>query len=120
MPCPRRAFAADGTLVLSFVAFKGRGNVPNAVWISRSSDGGRTLSKPARVLGRLAFQVRLAADPVNARRLYMTWLQGGDVAPLRFKRSADPIQVIHSDEGGASWQRRRAVSSKARQRVVTP
>jgi hypothetical protein len=117
---PDVAFAADGTLYFSFVTLKGRGNVPNAVWISTSRDGGRTLSKPVKVLGKLAFQVRLAADPVRPDRVYMTWLQGRDVASLRFTGTGNPIKSIRSDDGGDSWSRPQTVSSSSRQRVVAP
>ncbi len=117
---PDVAFAADGTLYFSFVTLKGRGNVPNAAWIATSKDGGRTLSKPVKVLGKLAFQVRLAADPVNRDRVYMTWLQGRDVASLRFTGVGNPIKSIRSDDGGDSWSRPRTVSDSARERVVAP
>ena len=117
---PELAFSTDGTLYVSFVTLKGRGNVPNASWVSTSKDGGRTLSTPVRVLGPLSFQVRLAADPVRPRRLYMTYLQGFAVGPLKFTRLGNPIQVVRSDDGGATWTRPMRVSSGKRQRVVTP
>ncbi len=117
---PDVAFSADGTLYLTFVTLEGAGNVPNAAWITTSKDGGKTLSKPVRVLGPLSFQVRLAADPVNPRRLYMTYLKGFDVGPLKFTRLGNPIEVVRSDDGGATWTRPMRVSNGARQRVVTP
>ncbi len=117
---PDVAFSADGTLYYSFVTLKGRGNVPGAVWISTSDDGGRTLSKPLKVLGRLAFQVRLAADPANADRLHVTWLQGKDVGRLQFAETGNPIKAMRSDDGGKSWSRPATVSSTARERVITP
>jgi len=117
---PDVAFSADGTLYLSFVTLKGRGNVPDAAWISTSDDGGKTLSKPVKVLGKLAFQVRLAADPANPDRLYVTWLQGRDVGRLQFPETGNPIRAIRSDDGGDSWSRPTTVSSSQRERVVTP
>ena len=60
---PDAAFSSDGTLYVSYVTLKGRANAPNAVWISRSTDGGKTLSEPVETpLGPRAFQVRLTAD----------------------------------------------------------
>ena len=72
---PDVAFGRTGTLFLSFVTLKGNGNVPNAVWLSSSRDGGRSLSKPRKLLGKLSFQTRLIADPAVPGRLYLTWLQ---------------------------------------------
>lgn len=117
---PDVAFASDGTLYLSFVTLKGRGNIPHAVWTASSKDGGRTLSKPVRALGRLAFQVRLVADPIDPRRLYLTWLQGADVGFLSFTETGNPIRSVRSDDGGATWQRPARVSDPTRARVVAP
>lgn len=117
---PDVAFSANGTLYYSFVTLKGRGNVPNATWISTSDDGGKTLSKPVKVLGPLAFQVRLAADPANPDRLYMAWLQGKDVGRLQFTGTGNPIRAIRSDDGGKSWGRPTTVSDSSRARTITP
>ena len=119
---PDVAFSADGTLYLIFVTLKGSGNRPHAVWLSTSKDDGRTLSAPRKVLGPLAFQVRVAADPVKPGRLYLTWLEaeGGDLANLKFTNTGNPIEAARSDNGGASWTQPVRVSSPARQRVVTP
>ncbi len=117
---PDVTFTGDGTLHLSFVTLKGKGNVPHAVWVASSSDGGRTLSTPKRVHGPLTFQVRVVADPANRRRLYMTWLQGLEVAPLKFPLTGNPIQVVRSDDGGKTWTKPRQVSPGGRERVITP
>ena len=117
---PDVAFSADGTLYLSFVTLKGRGNVPHAVWMSTSKDGGRTLSEPVRVGGPLAFQVRLAADPVKPERVYLTYLQAAEVGTLKFTEPGNPIVAVRSDDGGATWGEPVRVSSAARGRVVAP
>ncbi len=117
---PDLAFGADGTLYLSFVTLKGRGNVPHATWLARSTDGGRTLSAPVRVLGSLAFQVRLVADPVVAGRLYLSWLQADAVALLQFPHTGNPIMFSRSADGGATWATPQRVSSPSRARVVAP
>jgi hypothetical protein len=117
---PDVAFSADGTLQLSFVTLKGRGNVPHAVWLSSSKDGGRTLSRPVKVHGPLAFQVRLAADPRRPSRLYMTWLQAAEVGTLKFTGPGNPIQITRSDDGGATWRAPVRVSAATRERVVAP
>jgi hypothetical protein len=117
---PDVAFSSDGTLHLAFVTLSGRGNVPHATWVSSSKDGGRTLSQPVRVLGPLAFQVRLAPDPAKAGRLYMTWLQARAVGALKFTTLGNPIEAARSDDGGASWHAPVRVSNPSRQRVVAP
>ena len=117
---PDVAFASDGTLYLSFATLGGRGNEPNAVWVSRSTDGGRSLSKPKKAIGPLAFQVRLAVDPANPRRVYLSWLQGSDIGLLRFSGPGNPIRSARSDDGGASWRKPARVSSAAHPRAVTP
>ncbi len=117
---PDIAFTADGTLHLAFVTLGGLGNVPHAVWVSSSTDGGRTLSDPVRVQGKLAFQVRLAADPSEPKRLYMTWLQAAEVGTLKFTAPGNPIRVTRSDDDGATWTAPVRVSAPTRQRVVAP
>jgi hypothetical protein len=117
---PDVAFAADGTLYLAFVTLRGRGNTPNALWFSKSDDGGRTLSDPVRVHGRLAFQGRLAPDPVNPKRVFLTWLQGEEVGIFKFARPGNPILTTRSDDGGATWSEPARVNTGARGRVVTP
>ena len=117
---PDIAFGRDGTLYLSFVTLRGAGNVPNAVWLAESGDGGRSFSKPERVHGKLAFQVRLAADPRELRRLYMTWVQGSEIGIYSFGETGNPIQTMRSDDGGASWERPVQSNSPADERALAP
>lgn len=117
---PDASFAADGTLHVTYVTLEGTGNVPHAVWLVSSPDGGRTLGTPRRLLGPLAFQVRLVSDPARPRRLYVTWLQASDVGLYRFAQPGNPIQVMRSDDGGSTWSRPARVSGPARARVVAP
>jgi hypothetical protein len=117
---PDVAYTADGVLHVVFVTLGGLGNVPRATWVTSSKDGGRTMSKPRKVTGPLAFQVRLAPDPNSPRRMYLTWLQGIEVAPLRFTRTGNPIQLIRTENGGRTWTRPLRVSDGKRARVVAP
>lgn len=111
---PDVAFGADGTLYLSFVTLRGRANAPNAVWLVKSTDKGETFSKPVKVLRkRLPFQVRLATDPSEPKRLYMTWLQASEVGLYRFSEPGNPINAIRSDDGGKTWKAPTQVSSAA-------
>ena len=117
---PDVAFARDGTLYLSFVTLAGSGNTPHALWVSTSKDGGRTLSTPVRVHGPLTFQVRLATDPSDANRVYLTWLQGLSVGVLKFTTPGNPIVVSRSDDGGATWSAPVQVNSASFTHAITP
>lgn len=117
---PDVAFGADGTLHLSFVTLRGRANAPNAAWTATSKNGGRTLSKPRKALGRLVFQVRLAADPARPKRLYMTWVQASEVGLYKFTEPGNPIRAARSDDGGATWGAAQRVNAAVRERVVAP
>jgi len=129
VPAPRRericyapdvAFGADGTLYMSFVTLRGAGNVPNAVWLVTSTDGGKTLSEPEKVHGRLAFQVRLATDPRVPRRLYMTWVQGSEVGLYSFGATGNPIRTARSDDGGETWEPSARSNRPVDRRAVAP
>jgi hypothetical protein len=117
---PDAAFGRDGTLYISFVTLRGAGNVPNAGWLVTSKDGGKTLSEPKRVLGKLVFQVRVATDPGRARRLYMTYVKGSDVGVYTFGTTGNPIRAMRSDDGGATWERPVQTNSPTDERAIAP
>jgi hypothetical protein len=117
---PDVAFGTDGTMYMTYVTLVGRGHTPDAAWILRSGDGGRTLSRPERVLGRLVFQVRIATDPVRPHRLYMTWLRASATGLYSLPVPANPIEVARSDDGGVSWSMPVRVSDPSRPRVLAP
>ncbi len=117
---PTVAFAADGTLHLSFVTLRGNGNTPAAGWLTSSRDGGRTLSPPRRTLDPLAFQVGLTADPRRPERLYLTWVQASSVGIVRFTEPGNPVMAARSDDGGRTWRKPVAVNAPARARVLAP
>ncbi|MEX2620001.1 MAG: sialidase family protein [Egibacteraceae bacterium] len=117
---PQPAFAADGTLHVAFVTLRGTGNRPHRVWLASSDDGGQTLSEPSRLLGELAFQVGLTADPDDADRLYLTWLEAEETATLAFPDTGYPLRLMSSDDGGVSWTEPVTVSDPDRARVVAP
>ena len=118
---PDAAFSSDGTLYVTYVTLKGRANAPNNVWVSRSADGGKTLGDPVKTpLGAHAFQVRLTADPTAPKRIFLTWLKGGELGLYAFSRTGNPIMAIRSDDGGVNWTEPARVSAPSRQRVVAP
>jgi hypothetical protein len=117
---PDAVFAADGTFYMSYATLRGAGNVPHAIWLVSSRDGGRTLTRPRRVLGPLSFQVRLAADRRRPKRLYLSWVAASSVGLYRFSAPGNPIKVMRSDDGGATWRRGVAVNGPDRLRVVAP
>lgn len=118
---PDAVFASDGTLYVSFVTLEGDGNTPNAGWIVKSTDGGRTFSEPVRALGReLVFQLRLAVDPNDPRRVHLIWLQGSDVGFLKFAQPGNPILTTRSQDGGSTWSPTARVSSPERGRAIAP
>ena len=100
---PDVAFAADGTLHVSYVTLRGTANEPHALWVARSADSGRTLTAPVRVAGPLAFQARLTTDPRRPGRLYVAWLQPDTVGLYLFAATGNRIVVARSDDGGRSW-----------------
>ena len=118
---PDAAFSSNGTLFVSYVTLKGRANAPNNVWITRSTDGGKTLSPPVRApLGPRSFQVRLTADPSAPNRLFLTWVKAEELGLYQFSTTGNPIMAIRSDDGGVNWTQPTRVSSAARERIVAP
>jgi len=117
---PDVTFTSDGRLHMSYVTLKGPGNVPSAAWLVTSRDGGRTLSKPRKVIGPRAFQVRLAADPNDPRRLYLSWVQALDVGVYKFAQPGNPILMARSADGGSTWRRPVRVNPASRMRAVAP
>jgi len=120
---PDLAFGADGSLYLSFTSFAqvpGQGTVPDAVWLVRSEDGGQTLTGPVRISGPLAFEVHVATDPETAGRLYLTWVQAEGAASWGFSGPGNPIVVVRSDDGGATWSAPARVSPPERPMAMAP
>ncbi|MDQ3931477.1 MAG: glycoside hydrolase [Actinomycetota bacterium] len=113
---PDAVFASDGTLYVSYVNLTGNGNVPDNLWVARSTDGGRTLSPPVRVAGRLAFQARMAVG--RDATLYVTWLQAREVALFSLPATPNPIVVSRSTDGGRSFSPPVPVSEPGRERVA--
>ena len=120
-PCPFApdlGFAPDGTLYVTYVNLVGNGNRPDNLWISTSTDGGRTLSLPTRIAGALTFQPRVTVDPEGP--VHVTWLQADEVGLLRFAGRPAQIVTARSDDGGKTFSPPVRVSDAQRERVVAP
>lgn len=120
-PCPFApdlAFAPDGTLYVVYVNLVGNGNRPDNLWISTSTDGGRTLSLPTKIAGPLTFQQRVTVDPEGP--VYVTWLQAAEVGFLRFAEPPPRIVTARSDDGGKTFGAPVPVSDPQRPRVLAP
>lgn len=117
---PDAAFGADGALYVVFATLTGAGNTPHAIWVSSMERGGHALSEPRKVLDRLAFQVRVTADPRRPGGLYLSWLQASEVGVALFPNTGNPINVARSDDGGDTWSEPVRVSPPSRLRVVAP
>ena len=112
---PDVAFAPDGTLYVTYVNLQGAGNRPNNLWLSKSTDGGLTLSEPVKLAGDLAFQARMAID--SGGTVYVTWLKVADVAPYAIVAYPSPVVLVRSDDGGKTFSPPVEVSDPDRQRV---
>ena len=103
-PCPFApdiAFAPDGTLYVTYVNLVGNGNRPDNLWISTSTDGGRTLALPTKIAGPLTFQQRVTVDPKGP--VYVTWVQAAEVGFLRFADPPPRIVTARSDDGAKTF-----------------
>ncbi len=112
---PDVAFGPDGALYVLYVNLEGSGNIPANLWLATSADGGRSLSPPARVAGRLTFQPRLVVDPAGT--VHITWLQANDVGLLRLVGSPNPVVAVHSSDRGKTFSSPARVSDPHRERV---
>ncbi len=113
---PDIAFGPDGTLYVLYVNLTGPGNVPDNLWLARSTDGGGSLEQPVRVAGRLAFQARLAVVPRDGA-VVITWLQATDVGLLRLSGPPSPVVAVRSTDGGHTFSPPGLVSDPERARV---
>ena len=117
-PCPFApdiAFDGEGKLYVLYVNLTGQGNSPENLWLSTSTDGGKTLGPPTRIAGELTFQARLAVAP--DKTVHITWLQGKETGNLSLL-GANPIVAVHSlDDSATRFSTPVILSDSARERV---
>ena len=117
-PCPFApdvAFDRDGKLYVLYVNLTGNGNSPANLWLSTSTDGGRTLAPPIRIAGELTFQARLAV--ATDKTVHITWLQGKETGNLSLL-GANPIMAVRSlDREAKQFSAPVIISDSGRERV---
>ncbi|MDP9388267.1 MAG: glycoside hydrolase [Actinomycetota bacterium] len=121
---PEVAFDGDGRLYFLFVGLRKQGNTPMGVFLATSADGGRTFTRPRRVLGPDRFQVRMAIEATSGSRrgrLHLVWLEATAGPALGgFRPGPNPIMAAYSDDGGQRFSAPVQVSDPERERVVAP
>lgn len=120
---PEVAIDTVGTIYYSFIGLQGAGNLPVGVYLTTSTDRGRTFSPPRQVLEGFNFGVRMAIDPSEGAlgRLHLVWLQAGTDPVLGGMPSSDnPILTAYSDDGGQTFSEPVRVNDPDRVRVVAP
>src|SRR5439155_9689800 len=101
-------------LYVLYVNLVGNGNSPDNLWLSTSTDGGKTLAPPVRIAGELTFQARLAV--ARDGTIHITWLQGKETGNLSLL-GANPIVAVHSTDGGVTFSQPVVISDPERIRV---
>lgn len=120
---PETAFDRTGRLYYLFVGLAGQGNTPMGVFLTSSSDYGRTFSIPIRVLGSRKYAVRMAIDPTIGKvgRIHLVWLSPStDPAVGSLPLSDNPILAAYSDDRGQTFSAPTQVSEPHRRLVVAP
>lgn len=120
---PEVAFDSSGTLYYLFVGLAGPGNEPIGVFLTTSTDRGRTFSSARRVLGPLNFGVRMVIDQsMGSRgRMHLAWLHATSDPPLGgLGPPPNPIMAAYSDDGGETFSTPIQVSDPDRDRVLAP
>lgn len=111
---PDAGFGPDGTLHVAYVSLAGPGNRPEALWLSRSTDGGRTLAPPVEVARGLVHQPRVAAGRDGA--VHVTWMQADEEGLLRVI-GGSAVMAATSGDGGQRFGAPVRVSDPGRPRV---
>src|SRR5579884_1748445 len=99
---PDAAFGPDGTLYVTYANLVGAGNVPGELWVTTSSDGGRTLAAPTMVATGQTFQPRIATGSTGGADL--TWvLEDRRTAGAPLTGALVKILTVRTTDGGKSW-----------------
>ncbi len=109
---PWASFGPTGELFHSALALTQNAAAPNAILVSRSSDGGLTWFPPKQVIfnswPRFNDKEAITADPTDPRFAYVAWDR------LDFAASRGPAMVSRTDDGGLSWETAQAIHDPGR------
>ena len=120
---PEVAIDDEGTVYYLFVGLTGAGNHPIGVFLTSSSDRGRTFATPHQVLGPKNFSVRMAVDSYAGHedRLHLVWVHGASEVKLGgFGAPPNPILTASSNDGGVTFSDPVQVNDPDRLRVNAP
>lgn len=121
---PEVAFGPGGRLYYLFVGLAGPGNAPMGVFLTSSTDRGRSFAAPRMVLGPENYMVRMVIDRSmgDKGRVHVVWLRAGADPPLGGLPSGvpNPIVAAYSDDGGQTFSEPVQVSDPDRPRSVAP
>ena len=120
---PEVAFDRHGKLYYLFIGLHGQGNNPMGIFLTTSTDNGRTFDTPRQLLGPSNYQVRMAIDRSmgNDGRIHLVWLKAANDDLLGGLPPADnPLLASHSDDGGKTFSTPVRVSDPARPRSIAP
>lgn len=120
---PEVAFDRNGTLYYLFAGLRGSGNEPFGIYLTSSSDRGRTFREPWKVLGEENYSTRMAIDRSEGKagRIHLVWLHSSLDAPVGgLPPVHNPILAAHSDDGGRTFTEPIEISDHRRERVVAP
>ncbi|MGH9164453.1 MAG: sialidase family protein [Acidimicrobiales bacterium] len=115
---PDVAFAPNGDLLVLTTAMGGRYTQPLGVWLQRLRQG-VAVGAPVAVAGPNAFQATLALD---GERVVVAYVQAQPEAadrPLGFPPGPNPLVVVTSADGGATFSAPVTIS-EAERRVAVP
>ncbi|MGH3675396.1 MAG: sialidase family protein [Mycobacterium sp.] len=120
---PEVEFDERGVLYYLFVGLHGRGNTVVGVYLTTSTDRGRSFSEPRHILGANNFGVRMAINRYGDKRgrIHLVWLaSNADPSVNSLPTPPNPIVTAYSDDRGASFTPPVQVSDPGRALVVAP
>lgn len=120
---PEVAIDNQGAIHYAFLGLAGPGHLPFGMYLTTSTDRGRTFSPPRQIQGSLNFGMRMMVDSDHGDqgRIHLVWLHAAEDAGLASLGTSDnPILTAYSDDGGQTFSEPLRVSDPERRRSVAP